>query len=117
MMDAWRGYITVGREFEGGDHRVDHGVGEYARGAAHVNSAESFFALLKRGITGSFHHVSPEHLGRYCDEFSFRWSNRFVTDLQRTEIAIRQAESKLAHVQATYFTEHLPKTRCAHIRP
>jgi ISXO2-like transposase domain len=59
MTDAWRGYITVGREFAGGHHRVDHGAGEYARGKAHVNTAESFFALLKRGIVGSFHHVSP----------------------------------------------------------
>ncbi len=94
MTDQWRGYITVGREFQGGHYRVDHGAGEYARGSAHVNSAESFFALLKRGITGSFHHVSPEHLHRYCDEFSFRWSYRFVSDSERTEIAIRQAEGK-----------------------
>lgn len=64
MTDAWRGYITVGREFAGGHERVDHGAGEYAQGEAHVNSAESFFALLKRGIVGSFHHVSEEHLAR-----------------------------------------------------
>jgi transposase-like protein len=62
MTDSWRGYITIGREFAGGHERVDHGTGEYARGDAHVNTAESFFALLKRGIVGSFHHVSPEHL-------------------------------------------------------
>jgi hypothetical protein len=45
MTDRWRGYIMVGREFAGGHHRVDHGAGEYARGSAHVNTAESFFAL------------------------------------------------------------------------
>ena len=94
MTDAWRGYITVGREFAGGHHRVDHGAGEYARGEAHVNTAESFFALLKRGIVGSFHHVSPEHLHRYCDEFSFRWDYRSITDSDRTEIAIRQTNGK-----------------------
>jgi hypothetical protein len=94
MTDSWRGYIMVGREFAGGHHRVDHGAGEYAHGAAHVNTAESFFALLKRGIVGSFHHVSPEHLHRYCDEFSFRWDDRSITDSQRTEIAIRQTEGK-----------------------
>jgi hypothetical protein len=87
MTDAWRGNITVGREFAGGHHRVDHGAGEYARGEAHVNTAESFFALLKRGIVGSFHHVSPEHLHRYCDEFSFRWD-------YRTEIALQQTKGK-----------------------
>jgi ISXO2-like transposase domain len=92
MTDSWRGYIMVGREFTGGHHRVDHGAGEYARGEAHVNTAESFFALLKRGIVGSFHHVSPEHLHRYCDEFSFRWDLRSVTDSARTEAAIRQTK-------------------------
>lgn len=94
MTDAWRGYILVGRDFEGGHHRVDHGSGEYVRGEAHVNTAESFFALLKRGIVGSFHHVSPEHLHRYCDEFSFRWSYRDVKDSERAVIAIKQAEGK-----------------------
>jgi transposase-like protein len=94
MTDAWRGYITVGREFAGGHQRVDHGAGEYARGEAHVNTAESFFALLKRGIVGSFHHVSPEHLHRYCDEFSFRWDYRSINDSARTEIAICQSKGK-----------------------
>jgi hypothetical protein len=94
MINEWRGYITVGREFEGGHHRVAHGAGEYARGSAHVNTAESFFALLKRGIYGSFDHVSPEHLHRYCDEFSFRWDYRSITDSQRTEIAIRNTDGK-----------------------
>jgi hypothetical protein len=93
MTDAWRAYITVGREFAGHE-RVDHGSGEYVRGEAHVNTAESFFALLKRGIVGSFHHVSPEHLFRYCDEFSFRWDYRSIKDSARTEIAIRQTKGK-----------------------
>jgi hypothetical protein len=59
-----------------------------------VNEAESFFALLKRGIVGSFHYVSPEHLERYCDEFSFRWSRRSVDDTARTAQAIKAGEGK-----------------------
>jgi hypothetical protein len=46
-------------------------------------------ALLKRGITGTFHHISKKHLSRYCNEFSFRWDNRQVTDGERTENAIK----------------------------
>jgi transposase-like protein len=94
MTDSWRGYITVGREFAGGHERVDHGAGGYARGSAHVNTAESFFALLKRGIVGSFHHVSPEHLERYCDEFSFRWTRRDIDDTERAAQAIKAGEGK-----------------------
>ena len=45
-----------------------------------TNTAESFFALLKRGVHGTFHHISKTHLSRYCDEFSFRWDERKVTD-------------------------------------
>src|SRR3984893_2479911 len=94
ITDSWRGYITVGREFAGGHERVDHGAGEYAQGDAHVNTAESFFALLKRGIVGSFHHVSQEHLERYCDEFSFRWNRRSIDDTTRTAQAIKSGEGK-----------------------
>ena len=77
----------VGREFAGGHHRVDHGGGEYARGEAHVNTAESFFALLKRGIMGSFHKVSRKYLPLYVAEFEFRYNNRNNPDIFGAAIA------------------------------
>lgn len=55
------------------DHEaVNHGKGEFVRGDVTTNSVESVFAVLKRGIIGVYHHVSPDHLGRYVDEFAFR---------------------------------------------
>jgi transposase-like protein len=82
-----------------GHHVVNHSGGEYARknfdgSLACTNTAESFFSLLKRGIIGSFHHVSREHLHRYATEFEFRWNNRKVADGKRMEVAISQAEGK-----------------------
>lgn len=53
-----------------------------------VNSCESFFSLLKRGVYGSWHHVSREHLPKYANEFAFRWNTRGQTDGQRMETAI-----------------------------
>lgn len=94
MTDEWAAYRGIGGEYEGGHKFVTHSAGEYVRGDAHTNTAESYFALLKRGVIGSFHHVSKQHLDRYCDEFSFRWDHRRMADSERTEIAIRQAESK-----------------------
>ncbi|MCC6450533.1 MAG: IS1595 family transposase [Candidatus Aureabacteria bacterium] len=94
MTDEWPAYCGIGKEYAGGHHTVNHGNDEYVRGDVHVNNAESYFALLKRGVHGIFHHVSREHLGRYCDEFSFRWNNRKVTDGERTIAAIRGAEGK-----------------------
>jgi transposase-like protein len=51
---------------------INHGLGEYARGNVTTNSIESVFAVMKRGIHGVYHHVSPKHLGRYVGEFAFR---------------------------------------------
>ena len=51
---------------------VAHGKGEYVRGDVHTNSIEAVWAVLKRSIHGTWHHVSPKHLGRYVNEASFR---------------------------------------------
>ncbi|MDD5556551.1 MAG: IS1595 family transposase [bacterium] len=101
ITDEWKAYQGIGREFAGGHESVNHGEKEYARGDVHVNNAESYFALLKRGVHGIFHHVSREHLGRYCDEFSFRWNHRKVSDGERTIAAIRGIAGKRLAYQAS----------------
>lgn len=94
MTDEHSGYFGIGREFTGGHHTTNHLRREYLRGPVHSNTAESFFALLKRGVHGTFHHVSKPHLFRYCDEFSFRWDYRKTTDAERTTAALRQTDGK-----------------------
>jgi transposase-like protein len=94
MTDELKSYRGIGDEFAGGHHTVNHSAGEYARGDTSTNEAESYFALLKRGMVGSFHHVSKKHLDRYCDEFSFRWNHRSIGDRARTVEAIKGAEGK-----------------------
>ena len=49
---------------------VKHSVGEYVRDMAHTNGMESFWAMLKRAHTGTFHKMSPKHLNRYVNEFA-----------------------------------------------
>jgi transposase-like protein len=51
---------------------VNHSKGEFARGAVSTNSIESVWAVMKRGLHGVYHHVTPKHLHRYVDEFAFR---------------------------------------------
>ena len=41
---------------------VNHSAGEYARGHASTNSIESVWALLKRGVYGVYHQISPNIL-------------------------------------------------------
>jgi transposase-like protein len=55
---------------------VKHSVGEYVRGQAHVNGMESFWAMMRRGYDGTFHHLSEQHLHRYVNEFAGRHNVR-----------------------------------------
>lgn len=71
---------------------VNHGIGEYVRGNVHTNTIEGYFSILKRGITGTYHHVSAKHLKRYLAEFDFRYNTRAklgVDDDTRAEKLIR----------------------------
>lgn len=85
------GGARVGRMFA--THQtVNHSIGEYVRGEVHTNTIEGYFSILKRGITGTYHHVSPQHLKRYLAEFDFRYNERMalgVTDEARTVKALR----------------------------
>lgn len=49
---------------------VKHSVAEYVRDQAHTNGIESFWSMLKRAHTGTFHKMSPKHLNRYVNEFA-----------------------------------------------
>jgi transposase-like protein len=64
MTDTAGGYLHVGKQFARHE-MVDHGSDEYVRGDAHSNTVEGFFSILKRGVTGIYHHVSEQHLHRY----------------------------------------------------
>ena len=51
---------------------INHGQKQYRRRNVTTNGVESAFAVMKRGIIGVYHHISPKHTGRYMDEFAFR---------------------------------------------
>lgn len=92
--DEHKGYIGIEKITSGPHLSVSHWQQEYARDGIHINTAESWNALLKRSIVGSFHHVSPEHLSHYCDEVSFRWDRREMDDTERATAAIQGGEGK-----------------------
>jgi hypothetical protein len=94
ITDELSSYTGIGSEFKGGHHRVNHGTREYVRGDIHTNTAESSFALVKRGIMGIYHNVSREYLHRYIWQFDFVWNNRNLNDGERIEVAIQAAEGK-----------------------
>lgn len=86
-------YWKVGEEFK--SHlTVVHSAEEYVRGDAHSNTVESHFALLKRGIYGTFHNISEAHLHRYLAEFDFRANTRDMTDGERAAALLAGAKGK-----------------------
>ncbi len=95
VTDELNVYKGLDKEFLGGHSIVNHTADEYVnKDGEHVNTAESFFAILKRGHYGVFHSFSKQHLFRYCNEFAFRWNHRKVSDGERMIEAIKRAEGK-----------------------
>ena len=72
------------------DHEsVNHSKGEYVRGDAGTQGIESFWAMLKRAHTGTFHKISPKHMDRYVTEFAGRHNDRQADTLDRMGNIVR----------------------------
>jgi transposase-like protein len=88
-----RGALTIRRH-----DQVNHSVKEYVRYEDGVcittNTIEGYFATLKRGINGVYHHVGKQHLHRYLTEFDFRYNSRKEKDGDRTLLAIKGVGGK-----------------------
>jgi transposase-like protein len=78
--------------------QVNHNKKEYSRYEDGIcistNSVEGYFANLKRGLNGVYHHVGKQHLHRYLSEFDFRYNARKLKDGDRSLLAIRGASGK-----------------------
>jgi transposase-like protein len=95
MTDSFACYRSLKAEYA--EHETVNHLDEFVRGEVQTNTAENFFSILKRGIDGVYHHVSEAHLGRYLDEFTFRYNNRTasgVNDAERTRRALLGSEGK-----------------------
>jgi transposase-like protein len=89
MTDDARWYVNVGREFAAHGSTL-HSNREFSRGDGHhSNTAENFFSILKRGVIGTYHHWSAQHIHRYLAEFDFRYSTKQDTDADRTDQALK----------------------------
>lgn len=93
MTDANPSYGSLGQYFRA-HHAVDHDKQFVRAVIIHTNFAESYHSLLKRGLIGTFHHVSEWHLPRYLAEFSFRWNTRKIPDGERFERTIAATAGK-----------------------
>jgi transposase-like protein len=93
MTDDFRAYRKASKGFSKHES-VNHSAREYVRGLAHTNGVEGYFSLIKRGVMGTFHHISEKHLPLYLAEFDHRHNTRFLTDGERTVIGLKKARGK-----------------------
>lgn len=93
ITDAHLSYEGLGEHFAG-HHTVDHSK-TFVRGVImHTNFAESYHSLLKRGVIGTFHHISDKHIPRYLAEFDRRWNTRKDRDGERAVSVLSTAFGK-----------------------
>ena len=97
VTDEWLGYTGLSKDFQ--HEVVKHTEGKYVSNSFHTNSVEGFWSLLKRGIFGIYHSTSPKHLNKYCDEFSYRYNSREMTDSNRFTLSLVNANEKLTYKQ------------------
>jgi transposase len=92
--DDARFYNGIGSEFA--SHKTTiHSIREFARpGGVHSNTAENFFSILKRGVVGTYHHMSATHMHRYLAEFDLRYSTKDKTDSDRAADILKGMEGR-----------------------
>jgi transposase-like protein len=99
VTDEWQAYRGLGVPYH---HIViNHGAGEYVRGAFDTNSMENFWSLFKRGIIGVYHQVSAKHLQAYVDEFAYRHNSRKDNDQFRFSDTLTKTEGRLKYKDLT----------------
>lgn len=95
VSDEHQAYRKVGENYT--HEKVHHKSKEYVRGDIHTNTIEGYWSLLKRQIKGIHHVVSPKHLQRYCNESSFRYNNRILTQDEKFSFALSNCNGRLTY--------------------
>jgi len=76
-------------------HDVIRHKSEYVRGEVHTQGIESFWAILKRGLVGTYHHVDAGYLNQYVQEYAFRHNTRHITDAERFNALLENVSGRL----------------------
>jgi transposase len=102
MTDDARFYNGIGSEFAKHGTTI-HSIREFARpGGVHSNTAENFFSILKRGVVGTYHHMSATHMHRYLAEFDLRYSTKDKTDSDRAADILKGMEGRRLTYRRTH---------------
>lgn len=82
---------------------VNHSRHEWVKAnIIHTNNVESFWSVMKRGVYGIYHQISFKHLQRYCDEFSYRFNTKNISDGERFFLSLKNIEGRLSYKQLVH---------------
>lgn len=95
VTDEHNGYAGCKLDYE--HVVVNHKRGEYVNNGLSTNALEGFWSLLKRGIYGIYHHTSPKHLQKYCDEYAYRFNTRKLSDSERFAYSVFNARERMTY--------------------
>lgn len=96
VTDEWGAYNGLNSTHQ--HEVVKHNEGNYVSTTGfHTNGLEGYWSLFKRGIYGIYHHTSPKHLQRYCNEFSYRFNTRGVEDTERFTLSLTKIDGRLTY--------------------
>lgn len=95
--DEWGGYDEIDKFYY--HYTVDHGKGQYVNGRIYTNTIEGFWTGLKRGYIGIYHYMSPKHLQRYANEFTFRYNTRKVSDFHKFNLLLCNIKYRITYKQ------------------
>jgi transposase-like protein len=96
VTDEWGAYNGINSDFQ--HEVVKHKESNYVSTTGfHTNGIEGYWSLFKRGIYGIYHHASPKHLQRYCNEFSYRFNTRVIKDTDRFSLSLTKINGRLTY--------------------
>jgi len=90
--DDWYRHSKLFQTFN--HQMVNHSAKQYANGNVSVNSIESFWNFPKRGIYGTYHHISRKHSQKYMDEFALKFNTRKYKGEDRFNLVLSSVVGK-----------------------
>lgn len=109
VTDEWTAYNELKKDYF--HVTVNHGEGVYVSGCFTSNGVENFWSIFKRGIIGTFHNISPQHIQKYSDEFTFRYNNKAQSNIYMFKRAIASCpNARITYKTVTSEKDRLFKT-------
>ncbi len=92
VTDEWGAYNALNKDYF--HVSVNHQEGQYVTGCFTSNGVENFWSLFKRGVIGTFHNISPQHIQKYTEEFAFRYNRKSKKNHEIFNLAIQNCSNR-----------------------